>query len=240
MRYRVGILLAMTLMLTLVIPSSTGQEVVRKLVTVQASGAQTYVPIKIEMSSVINKENLENSAYLIEVTNPLNETLKMEIFLNFGSGLLNFSLKNADNLADVDVRKYGRGGSYKASVTVNGSETARYLLKYRRYIFPNMWNLGLWELKYNYNMPVRAEFYKRYENIVPYVQYEGNITLESEPDGVDCNFCEYDEKSKKIIIQGEDYIWINWKIKRTPWKALLIYGIMIITALIYGRRVIKR
>jgi hypothetical protein len=89
-------------------------------------------------------------------------------------------------------------------------------------------------------MPVRVEFYRRHANVLPSIQYEGNVTLESKPDSVDCNFCEYDETSNKIIIQGEDYLWINWMIKRTPWKALLIYGIMITIALIYGRRIIKR
>ena len=199
-------------------------------------GFENAADVDVNVSSSISEDGLEDATYTITIHNELNSSLRLEIYLNFEGSLLNVSLEKDDR--KLNLSRYGSEQSYKAIVDIPANTITTYLLKFRRYVLPSMWELGLWGLKYRYVNPMRLEAHAKHGAGVSVV-YHGTIVLASKPERVDCSTCVYDAGTGEVNIQNSEYFWISWEIKRTPYKAALFYILMLAALVVYGRRFVK-
>lgn len=228
-------------MLSMFLFVSLASGIVRDVVVTPPAYAQPGMPghvnLSIHVASLIAENGLENATYRLSVENGLNFSVVLDIYVDLGDGLLSVVMEKDGK--EVSLKKQGSGNTYRTRVHISANTTDTYLLRFRRYILPNMWDLGLWNLKYSYGNPVRMEVVSPPGSVVPLVSYKGTIVLRQKPEKVECSTCEYDSGTGVVDVSEGDFFWMSWDVKRTPYKAIGIYIVLILALLVYGRRVVS-
>ncbi|MBW6451399.1 MAG: hypothetical protein K0B02_01600 [DPANN group archaeon] len=190
-------------------------------------GSNTNIKTITTFEVLIDEDNSEISKYNIIVKNNNNYTIESKVNINFQVKPDFIEAYLAGNKIDIITKSDLYGNSrytIKFDMLPFTNETI-YIL-YTTLLVPNMWNIGLWGLQYNYNTPINMEF--KTENY-DYLKYQnlnfGNITFGYELYNVQCNNCIYKDNIAKIT--DENYFFLNWEKKRIPVKSGIVYIIMV-------------
>jgi len=92
--------------------------------------------------------------------------------------------------------------------------------------------VGLWALQYNYNSPINLQLSSKNEDYIrTYTKYDGKIRLGYEPSKLSCSSCI--QEGKTITVEDSDYFYVNWEKERVPYRAGILYLMMIFGIMYY-------
>lgn len=181
----------------------------------------------------IDEYNMETGEYVIEINNSVNYSIEgyIEIYMEFIPETIEVLVDGEK--ADIITQEESYTNSrYRVKIDIAPESDISVEVDYKILKTPQQWNVGLWALQYHYNSPINMQFSSREEDYIrTYSKYDGKITLGYEPSKLSCSSCI--SEGKTITVEDSDYFYVNWEKKRVPYRAGILYLVMIFGIMYY-------
>jgi len=181
----------------------------------------------------IDENNIEKSEYKLEISNQENYSVEgyIEIYMEFIPETIEVLVDGEK--ADIITQEESYTNSrYRVKMDIAPESNVIVEIDYKILKTPQQWNVGLWALQYNYNSPINLQFSSKKEDYIrTYMKYDGMITLGYEPSKLRCSSCVLEGKT--ITVEDSDYFYVNWEKKRVPYRAGILYLVMIFGIMYY-------
>ena len=198
----------------------------------------TYIKADTIFEAAIDENNIEHAEYHIHIENENNYSIETYLEIHFQFIPENIDVYRDGKKADIITESESYTGSrYRLKFIIPDSGNSSVDISYTILKTPLTWDIGIWNLRYQYSSPVNLQFISGYDRYLNYDRrYTGNITFGYEPHNVICNNCIY--KDNTVRIEDETYFHVNWDKKRIPVRSGIIYIAMILAIAYYvaGKR----
>ncbi|NOQ55495.1 MAG: hypothetical protein GQ477_01675 [Nanohaloarchaea archaeon] len=186
-----------------------------------------WIDADISFAVEIDDTNMETSEYSIDITNSGNESV--EGYINIYIPFIPERIKVLVDGEEVDIitqEESYRNSRYHVNIDMDALSNSSVEVNYKILKIPQQRNVGLWALQYHYNSPINLQFSSTKEDYVRTdINYDGKIVIGYEPSKLSCNNCVQDGNT--ITVSDSNYFYINWEKKRVPYRAGILYLLMI-------------
>ncbi|MCK5594456.1 MAG: hypothetical protein KAI18_04385 [Candidatus Aenigmarchaeota archaeon] len=218
----------MVLFVFLVSPAYAQVEMIEDMVMpISIDDENARIDADISFAVEIDDTNMETSEYSIDITNSGNESVEgyVEIYMAFIPETIEVLVD--DEKVDVITQEESyRNSRYRVKIDMDALSNSRVDINYEILKTPQQWNVGLWALQYNYNSPINLQFSTTKEDYIRTdINYDGTIVIGYEPSKLSCNNCVQDGNT--ITVEDSNYFYVNWEKKRVPYRAGILYILMI-------------
>ncbi len=181
----------------------------------------------------IDENNMERSEYKLDISNQENYSIEgyVEIYMAFIPETIEVLVDGEK--ADIIIQEESYTNSrYRVKIDIAPESNVIVEIDYEILKTPQHWNVGLWALQYNYNSPINLQLSSKKDDYIrTYMKYNGKITLGYEPSKLSCNNCV--SEGNTITVEDSDYFYVNWEKKRVPYRAGILYLMMIFGIMYY-------
>lgn len=204
-------------------------------VAIPAPPQQFSLPANITVNGTIDLENV-NITFVHEISNPYNETVSLYMYYNFdGKALLKIFLDGKEIEPEVvSENEYYQSYRIELSIAPNKSFEITSVISYPTFRIYR--GRGLWSNTYRFHFPIHLETkdFRRYVSL--YGIARGEIKIPEKAYKVTCRNCKYYEEES--IIRADYHgknprFSFSFKVKRTPYKAMVVYLVMLVGIFAY-------
>ena len=224
--YKIAIFIVLSVFM---IPSAYAQVEIIEEIAIPIGVDDSYSQVNADISFIveIDKENIEKSEYILNLSNLGNDSIEgyVELQMGFIPEWVNV-LIDGENAEVIKQQESYTGSRYRVKIDMEPKSNNSIEISYEVLKTPQQWNVGLWALQYNYNTPINVQFSSTEEEYVrTNTNYDGQIVLGYEPSKLNCNNCVLNGNT--ITVDDSNYFYVNWEKKRVPYRAGILYLLMI-------------
>ncbi len=211
-----------------------GQMIVdERAIIIQDRDETAQINAEISFIVDIDENNMEKSEYKLDISNQENYSIEgyIEVHMAFVPETIEVLVDGEK--ADVITQEESYTNSrYRVKIDIAPENDIIVEIDYKILKTPQQWNVGLWALRYHYDSPINLQLSSKKEDYIrTYTKYDGKITLGYEPSKLSCSSCI--SEGKTITVEDSDYFYMNWEKERVPYKAGIMYLVMIFGIMYY-------
>ena len=229
-----NIIALMVLFVFMVSPAYAQVEIIEDMVMpISIDDENARIDADISFAVEIDDTNMETSEYSIDITNSGNESVEgyIEIYMAFIPETIEV-LVDGEEVDIITQEESYRNSRYRVKIDMDADSNSTVDINYEILKTPQQWNVGLWALQYNYNSPINLQFSSMKEDYIRTdINYDGTIVIGYEPSKLSCNNCVQDGNT--ITVEDSNYFYVNWEKKRVPYRAGILYLLMIVGIVYY-------